>query len=124
MTVPEPLAELKGHCSVIHNNTLFVFSSDGFQYIPLEENGKWKWLDPGHSVSDAVCVLGGVEGNEDEEALYVVGGTGNDDDATYSGLQRYSFQDKAWQTLGDTRTDLSDRTGHGAGYLKIGRAHV
>lgn len=115
MTVPKPLAELKGHCSVIHNNTLFVFSSAGFQYIPLEENGEWKWLDSGHPVSDAVCVLGGIEGNEDEEALYVVGGTGND--AAYSGLQRYSFQDKTWQTLGDARTDLSDRTGHGAGYL-------
>lgn len=116
MPVPEPKKELKGHCSVIHSNTLYVFSEEAFQYIPLKEDAKWKTLDSGTAVKDAVCFLGGVDGNEDEEALYVVGGTGGGDD--YPGIQRYSFKDKSWSILGGTgATDMTNRVGHGAAYL-------
>ncbi|OQE31661.1 hypothetical protein PENSTE_c001G00308 [Penicillium steckii] len=115
MTVPEPIFELKGHCSAIHDNTLYVFSEKGFQYIPLKEDGKWKKLDAGTAVANGVCVVGGVDGNDDEKALYVVGGTYHDD--SYPGLQRFSFKDKSWKTLGSGKTDMTNRTGHGAGYL-------
>ncbi|KAJ5098923.1 hypothetical protein N7532_005924 [Penicillium argentinense] len=116
MTVPEPPYKLEGHCSVIYSNTLYAFSKKGLLSIPLSQNGTWSELSEGSTpVSDAVCVLGGIEGNEDEKALYVVGGTGDDQD--YPGLQRYSFKDNRWDILGSARTDFSDRTGHGAAYL-------
>ncbi|KAJ5741504.1 hypothetical protein N7533_010913 [Penicillium manginii] len=116
MKVPAPIYELKGHCSAIYNNTLYVFSKNGFQKIDLEEDGKWKKV-PGSPtlVDDAACVLGGDEGNEDAKAFYVVGGTGGD--ASYSGLQRYSFKDTTWSTLGATSIGMAGRTGHGAGYI-------
>ncbi|KAJ5379207.1 hypothetical protein N7509_012326 [Penicillium cosmopolitanum] len=119
MKVPTPDHELKGRCSVIHNNTLYVFSKNGLQYIDLEKDAKWHAPTSYTSgdpvlVDDAVCMLGGVEGNEDEQALYVVGGTGGGD--FYSGLQRYSFKDTTWSTLGSVGV-LTGLTGHGAGYI-------
>lgn len=117
MKVPSPKYELKGHCSVIYSNTLYVFSKNGLQYIELEKDAKWKAPTGGSPVlvDDAACMLGGVDGNEDEQALYVVGGTGDDD--SYSGLQRYSFKDTSWSILGNGKTVLTGLTGHGAGYI-------
>lgn len=117
MTAPTPPIELEGHCSVIYNNTLYAFSPKGFLSIPLKENGNWTRLDPGVGVSGAVCLTGGMEGNESDEAFYVVGGTGASS-ANYMGLQRYSFKDQKWESLNARGGAVKDLQYHGAGYIK------
>ncbi|KAL4813714.1 hypothetical protein BDW67DRAFT_103898 [Aspergillus spinulosporus] len=118
MLAPKPPVKLEGHCSVIHDNTLYTFSSNGFASIPLERNGTWSQLntDGAELVSDAVCVMGGVDGNENKTALYVVGGTSSKSDPP--GLQRFSFEDKTWKTLNVAVDNLANRTGHSAVYLR------
>ncbi|KAL4868358.1 hypothetical protein BDV12DRAFT_104224 [Aspergillus spectabilis] len=116
MLVPKPPAALEGHCSVIHDNTLYTYSSNGFASIPLERNGNWTSLPAGELlVSDAACVIGGIDGNENQQALYVVGGRS---ESTPPGLQRYSFKDQKWKTLPLEANVLSNRTSHSAVYLK------
>ncbi|KAJ5160399.1 uncharacterized protein N7482_007403 [Penicillium canariense] len=118
MTVPEPPIALTGHCSVISGNTLYAYSSTGFLSIPLKVNGTWIPLNGGVSVSNAVCLKGGIDGSQDDdEALYVVGGTATNSNDTYSGLQRFSFKDQKWQTLGSAPTVVTDWTGHGAAFV-------
>ncbi|KAL4796404.1 hypothetical protein BDV19DRAFT_81211 [Aspergillus venezuelensis] len=117
MLVPEPPVTLEGHCSVIHNNTLYTLSTNGFASIPLGLNGTWSELstDGAELVSNAACVTGGVDGNEDQQALYVVGGSSSNSDAP--GLQRYIFKDGTWKTLPIQVDPLANRTGHAAVYL-------
>ncbi|KAL4914160.1 hypothetical protein BDW62DRAFT_148437 [Aspergillus aurantiobrunneus] len=118
MIVPKPPVKLEGHCSVIHDNILYTYSSNGFASIPLERDGTWSELttDGAELVSDAVCITGGVEGNEHQQALYVVGGSSSKPDAP--GLQRYSFEDETWKAIPFKVDQLSNRTGHGAAYLR------
>ncbi|KAL3460689.1 hypothetical protein BJX64DRAFT_176812 [Aspergillus heterothallicus] len=118
MFAPRPPVSLEGHCSAIHNKTLYTYSQEGFFSLPLEYNATWHTLDPGVLVSNAVCVTGGIDGDENQQALYIVGGTSSKSDNP--GLQRYSFKDNEWKTIkftGNTN-DLSNRTSHGAVYLK------
>lgn len=118
MTVPKPPFKLEGHCSVIHNNILYAYSPHGFSSIPLQENGNWTThLPQGEKVSGALCLIGGIEGNESDEALYVVGGTGASS-ADYMGLQRFSFRDHKWESLNAGGGILKNLQHHGAGYLK------
>ena len=108
---------LKGQCSVIHSNILYVYSAGSFASIPLQQNATWIPLpSPDEKVTSPSCVRGGMEGSKSEEALYVVGGTGSSSD--YSGLQRYSFSAKKWEVLGSAPTDMTNRTSHGVGYLE------
>ncbi|KAJ0424663.1 hypothetical protein BJY00DRAFT_276108 [Aspergillus carlsbadensis] len=116
MFAPRPPVSLEGHCSAIHNNTLYTYSQEGFLSIPLEYNATWTELTPGVPVSDAVCVTGGIDGDETQQALYVVGGTSSK--SKNPGLQRYSFKDNKWKTIPLTADNLSNRTYHGAVYLK------
>lgn len=117
MTVPTPPIELSGHCSVIYGNTLYAYSPKGFLSIPLKENGNWTTLEPPKAqVTGAACVTGAIEGKENDEGLYVIGGAGASSD--YSGLQRYSFADKKWTTLQSSGTSLTNRQNHGAAYIK------
>ncbi|PTU22514.1 hypothetical protein P175DRAFT_0555186 [Aspergillus ochraceoroseus IBT 24754] len=116
MIVPNPPVPLEGHCSVIHDNTLYTYSSTGFLAIPLQRNGTWSNLTMGEPVSDAACVTGGIDGNEDQPALYVVGGTSSLQ--RKPGLQRYSFNDKTWKTILPTGSVTSNRTSHSAIYIK------
>ncbi|KAL1875027.1 hypothetical protein Plec18167_005695 [Paecilomyces lecythidis] len=115
MSIPTPPVPLEGHCSVIHNNTLYVYTPDAFLSLPLELNGKWQKLPMGQAVTDALCVKGGTQGDNNRESLYVVGGTASSPD--YSGLQAYSFDDKKWQTIDTPGTSLQNRTNHGAAYI-------
>ncbi|KAL4997114.1 hypothetical protein BDV10DRAFT_96821 [Aspergillus recurvatus] len=118
MLAPKPPVKLEGHCSVIHDNTLYTFSSNGFASIPLERNATWSPLntDGAELVSDAVCVMGGVDGNENKTALYVVGGTSSESNPP--GIQRFSFEDNTWKTLNVAVDNLANRTGHSAVYLR------
>jgi predicted lipid-binding transport protein (Tim44 family) len=106
--------EITGDCSTIYNNTLYVYSPEGFASIPLKENGKWIPLpEPKYTVTSPACVKGEIYGSKDE-AFYLVGGTGPSDN---SGLQRFSFSSNKWETLPMTASDMKNRTGHGVGYL-------
>ncbi|KAJ5137852.1 Kelch-type beta propeller [Penicillium atrosanguineum] len=117
MTVPTPPTKLTGHCSVIYGNTLYAYSPDGFLSIPLQKNGNWTTLESAKAnVTGAACVTGAIDGNDDEEGLYVIGGTGAS--SGYSGLQRYSFANKTWTMLQSSTTSLTNRLYHGAAYIK------
>ncbi|KAJ5714089.1 uncharacterized protein N7483_011270 [Penicillium malachiteum] len=119
MTVPQPPMTLTGHCSAVHNNTLYVYTHNGFASIDLQANQVWKPLSPGVSVEGAACVSAAIEGDTENLAFYVVGGTGNSSSyPSYSGLQRYSYQDGNWTTLPGDPTDMHNRTSHGVGYLE------
>ncbi|OJJ49661.1 hypothetical protein ASPZODRAFT_57770 [Penicilliopsis zonata CBS 506.65] len=115
MVVPTPPFNLTGHCSVIYDEKLFVYSENGFASIPLKRNGTWSTLDTGVAVSGAACVKGALEGDGANEALYVVGGTSSS--SKYSGLQRYSFSATAWETITPATEVTKDRVYHGAVYL-------
>lgn len=115
MSVPTPPVTLEGHCSIIHNNILYVYTSEAFLSLPLQVNGTWQELSQGQAVTGAVCLKGGTEGDNNRQSLYVVGGKTNSSD--YSGLQRYSFDDAQWETIGTPGTSLENRTNHGAAYI-------
>lgn len=70
----------------------------------------------GESVSGAACITGDIDSNSKQSALYVVGGTTNS--STYSGLQRYLFTDKKWETVNLPTPEMRNRLHHGATYLK------
>ncbi|KAJ5684624.1 uncharacterized protein N7477_000969 [Penicillium maclennaniae] len=117
MTVPEPPTKLTGHCSVIYNNTLYAYSPDAFLSIPLQRNGNWTTLEPAKvNVTGAACVTGAIDGNKDDDGLYMIGGTGASSD--YSGLQRYSFTKNEWRTLQSNTTSMKNLLYHGAAYIK------
>ena len=87
MIVPKPPVKLEDHCSVIHDNTLFTYSANGFASIPLKQNGNWTELAMGEPVSGAACVRGAM-GHSNKQAFYVIGGSGSSS-KNYPGLQRY-----------------------------------
>ena len=110
MSVPKPSANLEGHCAVVRDETLYFLSPDAFQSLELKKHAQWKKEKSGVSVKGAACVQAG------EDELYVIGGTTDDD--SYSGLQRYSFSSKSWETLPLVVDVMSDRTEHSAAYLE------
>jgi hypothetical protein len=112
MSIPEPKQALEGHCSAIDNNTLYVYSPSGLQSLQLKENATWVEEKSGTSVSGATCVKAT---SGDNPALYVIGG--ETDDEEYTGLQRYVFGTKTWETLSPPGNDLKGRTNHSAAYL-------
>lgn len=115
MSAPKPPVELTGHCSVIHENKLYVYTPTAFLSLPLKEGAKWSPLKRGVSTTGAACFKGGVDGNADDPAFYVVGGKSDEDD--YSGVQRYSFSGEEWTTIHPTTQDMKNRTHHAAIYL-------
>ncbi|KIX95153.1 uncharacterized protein Z520_09069 [Fonsecaea multimorphosa CBS 102226] len=117
MSVPKPSIAIKNHCSVIHDGVIYVYSPDAFQTLALTEGAQWKEEANGVSVTGAVCVKGGVDGDNSKSALYVVGGATNASTTDYTGLQRYSFEDKSWQTVVPMVNVTQNRLNHGAAYL-------
>ncbi|PGH20789.1 hypothetical protein AJ80_03416 [Polytolypa hystricis UAMH7299] len=116
MSIPKPPVDLDGHCSVIHDNTLYIYTPKAFLSLPLKRNAKWSKLKMGESVTGAACVKGGVDGNPNNPALFVVGGKGGSEQ--YRGIQRYSFQDKNWQPIEPPTWDIKNRVKHAAIYLR------
>jgi len=117
MAPPTPPVPLKGHCSVIYDNTLYVYSPQAFQSIPLQEGGKWTQLAMGTSVTGATCVQGFPAGDGSKAALYIVGGSANSSTTGYSGLQRYSFSDQKWSDITPVVPVTKNRQKHAATYL-------
>lgn len=110
MSVPKPSANLEGHCAVVRDGTLYFLSGDAFQSLELKKHARWRKEKSGVPVKGAACVQAG---NDD---LYVIGGTTTDDN--YSGLQRYSFSSKSWETLPLVVDVMQGRTEHSAAYLQ------
>ncbi|KAH8693194.1 hypothetical protein BGW36DRAFT_302606 [Talaromyces proteolyticus] len=115
MSSPQPPSPLSGHCSVVYDNSLYVYTPSALMMLPLEQNANWTKLDMGQSVTGAACVKGSVDGNPDHQGLFVVGGSS--DNSTYNGLQRYSFVDKKWETITLPTTQIQNRVNHSASYL-------
>lgn len=108
--------DLDGHCSILHDNTLYVYTPSKLLSLSLKKGAKWKELGQGHSVTNAECTKGLVDGDNDHPALYVVGG--ETDSPDYSGLQRYSLLDHKWKTLPVNGDDLQKRVKHAAIFLR------
>ena len=117
MGSPIPPVPLKNHCSVIHNNTLYVYSPQAFQSIPLQEGAKWTQLATGTSVTGATCVQAIPGGDDSKAALYIVGGLANSSMTGYSGLQRFSFSDQKWSNITPVVPVTKNRQKHAATYL-------
>lgn len=115
MSIPTPPIDLVNHCTAVWNNTLYVYSPQGFQSLPLDQGAKWQTLDAGTSVTGGLCVPSLTTGNE---ALWIVGGTPNATATTdYSGLQRFHFEAQTWETVTPSTPITQDRTGHGAAFI-------
>lgn len=83
----------------------------------MEEQAEWKELENGVAVKGGVCVKGGLDGDNTKRALYVIGGSANSSNADYTGLQRFSFENKEWETIQPVTEVIKDRTRHGANYI-------
>ena len=114
MSLPKSIFPLDG-CTSLFGNTLYAYSSHGFQSLALDNGAQWSQLPMGVAVDGGVCVQA-VPGNVTKSAaLYIVGGTSNSTD--YAGLQRYKFEDKKWETIQPTVLVTQNRLYHGAVYL-------
>ncbi|OCK97506.1 uncharacterized protein K441DRAFT_674931 [Cenococcum geophilum 1.58] len=120
MSLPKPLVELNGHCSVINNHTLYVYSPDAFQALDLSEGAKWKELPMGVSVTGGKCVKAVPAGGGASQAmLYIVGGVVNETASSwnYPGLQRFSFANRTWEWVTPVTQVTQNRQNHAATYL-------
>ncbi|EFR03672.1 hypothetical protein MGYG_06668 [Nannizzia gypsea CBS 118893] len=116
MPSPKPPFELKDHCTLIHQNVLYVYSPAGFMSLALEPNAKWSKLAVGRSVTGASCFKGPTDGDMNNPAFFVVGGTGGPDD--YLGVQSYSFLDKKWRFPSLDGNNLKNRVNHDAVFIE------
>ncbi len=71
----------------------------------------------GISLTGATCLFGGVDGDNSQPAIYVVGGSTNSSSIQYTGLQRYSIAEKTWKTITPLVTVTENRQHHGAAYM-------
>lgn len=112
MSLPKPSSSsvLDDSCSVIHDNTLYSYSPEGFVSLRLEEGEEWKELDGGESVTGAACV-------GSDAAFYVVGGSGGSTE--YLGLQKYDYGSGEWSAITPPGGNqiLKNRQWHGATYI-------
>lgn len=107
MDSPTPRTALTGHCSVIRDDVLYVYSQQAFQSLPLITNGTWSTLNAGVPVSGAACV-----GSED--SLWVVGGIPSTDTSGYPGLQKFTYATRSWETITPVVEVTSNRQNHAA----------
>ncbi|KAI9716423.1 MAG: hypothetical protein M1812_005318 [Candelaria pacifica] len=117
MAIPTPIVPLHDHCSIIYDDTLYVYSPDAFQSLPLKEGGNWTQIPNGVSVTGATCVEAIPQGDDSKAAMYVVGGAANSSTTDYSGLQRYWFGDKKWESITPLVQVTKNRQYHAAAYL-------
>ncbi|POR31243.1 Uncharacterized protein TPAR_08575 [Tolypocladium paradoxum] len=119
MAVPKPPASLDNSCSVIHDNTLYSFSPDGFLSIPLEDSAKWEKLQMGVKVTGATCV-GSAPPDASQAGFYVVGGLADSDD--FTGLQKYTYSTGKWSTIKLTDQVTKNRQWHASTYIQANDA--
>ncbi|KFY29294.1 hypothetical protein V493_02431 [Pseudogymnoascus sp. VKM F-4281 (FW-2241)] len=116
MSLPVPAVPLDG-CSTIYNNTLYTYSANAFQALPLDEGAEWEQLPGGVSVTGGVCVQAASHNSSSPEALYIVGGNANASETSYQGLQRYIFEEKTWESISLSSAITQNRQHHNAIYL-------
>ncbi|KFY74736.1 hypothetical protein V499_05260 [Pseudogymnoascus sp. VKM F-103] len=116
MSLPVPAVPLGG-CSTIYNNTLYSYSADAFQALPLDKGASWEQLPGGVSVTGGVCVQTTSHNASSPAALYIVGGSANASETSYQGLQRYSFEDSTWESISLSSAVTQNRLYHNAIYL-------
>lgn len=114
MPLPQPKVPLTDICSTIFNNTLYTYSANAFQALPLETGGEWKQLPQGEKVTGGVCV-GTTPGDPSTAALFVVGGKGTKSD--YHGVQKYTYSTGKWESLTLPMPVTQERLWHGATYI-------
>ncbi|KAL9006224.1 MAG: hypothetical protein Q9188_001048 [Gyalolechia gomerana] len=114
MSLPQPPVALKDHCSVIHNNTLYAYQADAFQSLELQDGGTWSKLPSGVSTKGSTCVAGKSDG---DDALFVIGGSTDGSQPDYTGMQRFSFKNKKWETCNPTVDVAKNRLRHGSAWL-------
>ncbi|EHK24841.1 uncharacterized protein TRIVIDRAFT_31551 [Trichoderma virens Gv29-8] len=115
MSLPKPPSSLDNSCSVIHGNTLYSYSPQGFLSLPLQDSAEWKKLDMGVKVTGGTCV-GTNPVNAADAALFIVGGTS--DEAGYPGLQKYTFATGNWTTVTVPGLVTQNRLLHGSTYIQ------
>ncbi|KAK1837300.1 hypothetical protein QBC39DRAFT_6627 [Podospora conica] len=108
MPVPVPDIVLKDICSVIHDNTLYTYSANAFQALPLKAGTKWKQLPRGEQVTGGVCV-------DSPAALFIVGGKGTTQG--YHGLQKFTYATGKWESITLPQPVTQERVWHGATYI-------
>jgi hypothetical protein len=115
MGYSEPKYPLNGHCSIVHDGTLYVYSSAGFQSLKLEEGAEWTAMPMDISLTGATCVNAEAAG-----MMYIVGGAVNETAATwnYPGLMHYTFAEKKWDWLRPESWNTQNRQNHAAVYLE------
>ncbi|KAL6809419.1 hypothetical protein GGI42DRAFT_240407 [Trichoderma sp. SZMC 28013] len=114
MSLPKPPSSLDNSCSVIHGNTLYSYSPQGFLSLPLEDSAEWTKLDMGVKVTGGTCV-GTTPVNAADAALFIVGGSSDTPD--YTGLQKYTFSTGNWTTVTPSVPVTQNRLHHGSTYI-------
>lgn len=120
MSLPTPKYPLDGHCSIVHDGTLYVYSPKGFQSLELKEGAKWQTLPMDISLTGAQCVKAVPAGNAEAAKLYIVGGAVNTTASTwnYPGMMHYTFSNKKWDWLRAESWNTANRQSHAATYLQ------
>lgn len=114
MSAPTPPVQLRDHCSVIYNNTLYTYQVDAFQSLVLQDGAQWSQLPMGIATNGSTCVQGSLNG---QDSLYIVGGVTNSSTKAYSGLQRFAFGQQKWEECAPTVNVTNNRQYHGSAYL-------
>jgi hypothetical protein len=124
MGIPEPVHALSGHCSVVHDNVLYVYSPAGFQSLELQEGAEWQAEPSDISLTGAQCVKAVPGGDANAAKLYIVGGSVNETAATwdYPGLMHYTFATKKWDWVRAESWVTQNRQNHAATYLNNSRS--
>src|SRR5690242_10824633 len=117
MSLPLPAVPLVDSCSTIYNNTLYTYSADAFQALPLHEGATWEQLPGGVSVTGGVCVHVDSFNELSPTALYIVGGNANSTQTSYQGLQRFVFEENSWESISLSSPVTQSRLNHNAIYL-------
>jgi len=117
MSSPLPASTLQGGCSVIDNNTLYVYTSSAFQALPLSNGSTWSQLPYGVSVTGHTCVRTTDNSTNTNSALWIVGGSSNSSVSNYPGLQKFSFGSKTWETIVPVVNVTQNRQNHASVFL-------
>ncbi|QDS74464.1 hypothetical protein FKW77_006608 [Venturia effusa] len=114
MSIPKAPFELKNHCSAVWNNTVYVYTPEGFQSLSLTQGAKWETLPSGQALKGGICAQAMGTGNE---ALYIVGGSTTTSAPDYPGLQRFDFKTGSWENITPSVPVTANRRNHGAQYI-------
>ena len=118
MSSLDPPVPLKDHCSIIFDQTLYVYTPSAFLSLPLKQNATWSRHPNGVPVSGGVCLKGQDNGPDSGVALWVVGGKATDNShPNFSGVQKYSFSSKRWQSITPQVKVTQNRRNHAAAFL-------